>query len=137
MYFMHENDYVFFGIDKLLENETFFQNNISRITHVIDNDYEKIDSFENKIRNDGIKHIKFIWNFWNLSLTDAFDRWSSISVITFGTFDLFHDGHYNILKRASLLGKTLVVGISSDSFNMKKKTENADTIIKNTCENIK
>ncbi|MGH8558874.1 MAG: adenylyltransferase/cytidyltransferase family protein [Methylococcales bacterium] len=44
-------------------------------------------------------------------------------VITFGTFDLFHIGHLNIIKRAVLLGDRLVVGVSSDSLNYSKKGE--------------
>lgn len=42
-------------------------------------------------------------------------------VITFGTFDVFHVGHINILERAAQLGDHLVVGISSDSLNFSKK----------------
>lgn len=42
-------------------------------------------------------------------------------VITFGTFDVFHVGHVNILERASKLGDKLVVGVSSDELNYKKK----------------
>jgi len=38
-------------------------------------------------------------------------------VITYGTFDLLHWGHINILKRAKELGDYLVVAISSDEFN--------------------
>ena len=41
-------------------------------------------------------------------------------VITYGTFDLFHVGHVRLLKRLSLLGDKLIVGISSDEFNEKK-----------------
>lgn len=43
------------------------------------------------------------------------------TVITFGTFDLFHNGHAELLKRASRLGQKLVVGISSDSLTYQKK----------------
>lgn len=38
-------------------------------------------------------------------------------VITYGTFDLLHWGHINILKRAKELGDHLIVAISSDEFN--------------------
>lgn len=41
-------------------------------------------------------------------------------VITYGTFDLFHIGHLNILKRAKELGDYLVVAVSSDAFNSIK-----------------
>jgi len=42
-------------------------------------------------------------------------------VITFGTFDIFHVGHLNILKRAAEHGDTLIVGISTDALNFSKK----------------
>ena len=38
-------------------------------------------------------------------------------VITYGTFDLFHFGHLEILRRAKELGEYLVVAISTDKFN--------------------
>lgn len=41
-------------------------------------------------------------------------------VITFGTFDLFHIGHLNVLKRCKDYGDYLIVGVSSDELNEKK-----------------
>ena len=41
-------------------------------------------------------------------------------VITYGTFDLLHWGHINLLKRAKELGDYLIVAISSDEFNALK-----------------
>ena len=45
-------------------------------------------------------------------------------VLTFGTFDMFHIGHLNILERASKLGTHLIVGVSSDELNYRKKNRN-------------
>ena len=42
-------------------------------------------------------------------------------VITYGTFDLFHKGHYNIIKRAKALGDYLIVALSTDEFNWNEK----------------
>ncbi|MCG9639545.1 adenylyltransferase/cytidyltransferase family protein [Vibrio sp. 10N.222.51.C8] len=45
-------------------------------------------------------------------------------VITFGTYDIFHVGHVNILERCASLGDTLIVGISTDQLNFSKKQRN-------------
>lgn len=42
-------------------------------------------------------------------------------VITYGTFDLFHIGHLEILRRAKALGDHLVVALSTDEFNWREK----------------
>ena len=44
-------------------------------------------------------------------------------VITYGTFDLLHYGHINILRRAKELGDYLVVAISTDEFNWNEKNK--------------
>lgn len=41
-------------------------------------------------------------------------------VITYGTFDLLHYGHINLLRRAKQLGEYLIVVLSTDEFNMLK-----------------
>ena len=41
-------------------------------------------------------------------------------VITYGTFDLLHYGHINLLKRAKDLGDYLIVALSTDEFNLQK-----------------
>ena len=42
-------------------------------------------------------------------------------IITYGTFDLLHYGHINLLRRAKALGDYLVVGLSTDEFNWNEK----------------
>ena len=42
------------------------------------------------------------------------------TIITYGTFDLFHIGHLNLLSRLRNLGDRLVVGVSTDEFNAIK-----------------
>ncbi|WP_407894641.1 glycerol-3-phosphate cytidylyltransferase [Lacticaseibacillus sp. N501-2] len=42
-------------------------------------------------------------------------------VITYGTFDLLHYGHINLLRRAKAKGDYLIVALSTDEFNWKKK----------------
>lgn len=42
------------------------------------------------------------------------------TVITYGTYDLFHIGHVKLLERARAMGDRLVVGVSSDEFNRIK-----------------
>ena len=42
-------------------------------------------------------------------------------IITFGTFDLLHIGHINILKKAKEKGNKLIVGVSTDKFSLEKK----------------
>lgn len=42
-------------------------------------------------------------------------------IITYGTFDLLHYGHINLLRRAKALGDYLIVAISSDEFNRNEK----------------
>ena len=45
------------------------------------------------------------------------------NVLTYGTFDLLHIGHINILRRAREMGDALFVGLSTDAFNVLKHKE--------------
>jgi glycerol-3-phosphate cytidylyltransferase len=42
------------------------------------------------------------------------------TVITYGTFDMFHIGHLNLLRRLSEMGEELIVAVSTDEFNEMK-----------------
>ena len=46
-------------------------------------------------------------------------------VITYGTFDLLHYGHINLLRRAKALGDYLIVAVSTDEFNWTEKHKQA------------
>lgn len=45
------------------------------------------------------------------------------TIITYGTFDLFHIGHLNLLRRARGLGDRLIVALSTDEFNLSMKNK--------------
>lgn len=45
------------------------------------------------------------------------------TIVTYGTFDLYHIGHVKLLKRLKQLGDRLVVGLSTDEFNLLKGKE--------------
>lgn len=60
-----------------------------------------------------------------------------IRVITYGTFDLFHEGHYNILKRAKQLGDYLVVGVTTDEYDQARGKLNVVDSLMTRIENVK
>ena len=45
------------------------------------------------------------------------------TVLTYGTFDLLHIGHINLLRRARALGDRLIVALSTDEFNLAEKNK--------------
>jgi len=58
-------------------------------------------------------------------------------VITYGTFDLFHYGHENLLKRAKALGDYLIVGVTSEDFDKARGKINVQDSLSVRMENVR
>ena len=59
------------------------------------------------------------------------------TIITYGTYDLFHTGHYNIIKRAKERGDYLIVGVTSDFYDKTRGKLNVKQSVSERIENVK
>lgn len=60
-----------------------------------------------------------------------------IKVITYGTYDLLHQGHINLLKRAKALGDYLIVGVTNDNFDRERGKLNVKNNVLERVEAVK
>lgn len=58
-------------------------------------------------------------------------------VLTYGTFDLFHEGHYNLLKRAKALGDYLIVGVTTEYYDLQRGKLNVVNSLLERIENVR
>lgn len=58
-------------------------------------------------------------------------------VITYGSFDLFHEGHYNLLKRAKELGDYLIVGVTTEQYDEYRGKLNVIDSLMERIENVR
>ncbi|MCL2227028.1 MAG: Gfo/Idh/MocA family oxidoreductase [Oscillospiraceae bacterium] len=58
-------------------------------------------------------------------------------VITYGSFDLFHEGHYNLLKRAKALGDELIVGVTTEQYDVYRGKMNVVDSLMRRIDNVR
>ena len=81
-------------------------------------------------------YINFTNGFVPIILMIIFGGYMT-KVITYGTFDLFHEGHYRLLQRAKKLGDYLIVGVTTEKYDMERGKLNVVDSLMTRIENVK
>ena len=58
-------------------------------------------------------------------------------VITYGTYDLFHDGHYRLLEREKKIGDYLIVGVTTENYDEARGKLNVQQSLMERIENVR
>lgn len=113
----------------LLIGKGFFNRNLDRNSVVLEGIYA-IKTVYNLITSEQKKYTPLLNEIHDYFLKKEFDDFQinfrklvnvkMKTVLTYGTFDLMHYGHVEILRRSRELGDRLIVGLSTDAFNEEK-----------------
>lgn len=65
------------------------------------------------------------------------EKKDGVRIITYGTFDLFHEGHYRLLERAKQLGDYLIVGVTTEEYDRARGKMNVVDSLMTRVENVR
>ena len=113
----------------LLIGKGFYNDNLSSSNNVVVEGVKAVEYITNNLTELTLSRLPLFQEVnqilnnseykFNIQFEKLIDQKSS-TVLTYGTFDLLHYGHLEILKRAKTFGAKLIVGLSSDEFNKLK-----------------